>query len=123
MKKNHLLSALVAISAIGLSAAPALADWAAIAYSRSTGKYGRAWGSSYSSTVRDRALRNCNRRDCKVELLFENKCGALARKRNNTQIVVTGYSNNSRTEAGNQAITNCGSNCELVTVICSNTEN
>lgn len=123
MKKTYLLSALVAISAIGLSASPALARWAAIAYSRTTGTYSTAWRHYTSNNARDRALSNCNKRDCRVELLFENKCGGLARKRNNTEIVVAGYSNNSRTDAGNQAIANCGSNCQLVTVICSNTEN
>ncbi|MBP0007153.1 MULTISPECIES: DUF4189 domain-containing protein [unclassified Roseofilum] len=87
----------------------ALADYGAIAYSRSTGRWGASWQHLYSDLARDRALYNCDRRDCVVEALIENTCGALARKRNNTQVVATGFSDR-RDRAVNRALAACGSN-------------
>ena len=128
MKKIHSLSALLAISSSLFFAVPALADYGAIAYSRNTGRYGSSWRYTYSNLARNTALDNCRNsngrpKDCVVEVLFNNKCAALARKRNNTQVVAAGFSSNSRREAGNNALSACGRNCQLVTTICSNGNN
>lgn len=111
-----------AIAVQGLMPNIALADYGAIAYSRNTGRWGASWQQLYSSLARDTAVRYCDRRDCVVEALIENTCGALARKRNNTQVVATRFSDR-RDQAGNRALQACGSDCQLVTTVCSNSDN
>lgn len=58
-----------------------------------------------------------------VDVLVQNQCAALARKRNSYSFVTTGVHPNSRSAAGNKAMAACGSNCQLVATICSNADN
>ncbi len=125
MKKPKLLgiATLIAIPMSILASMPALADYAAIAYSRSTGYYGSSWKQYYASNARNRAISNCNSRGCTVEVLVQNQCAALARKRNSYSFVTTGVDSYSRSAAGNKAMAACGDNCQLVTTVCSNSDN
>ena len=125
MNKPKLLgmATLIAIPVTILASMPALADYAAIAYSRSTGYSGYSWKHYYASSARDRAISSCNSRGCTVEVLVENQCAALARKRNSYSFVTTGVDSYSRSAAGNKAMAACGDNCQLVTTVCSNSDN
>jgi len=125
MKKPKLLgmATLIAIPVTILASMPALADYAAIAYSRSTGYSGYSWKHYSASSARDRAISSCNSRGCSVEVLVENQCAALARKRNSYSFVTTGVDSYSRSAAGNKAMAACGDNCQLVTTVCSNSDN
>jgi len=71
----------------------------------------------------DEALSKCSYysgTSCVIEMSFENQCGSLARKSDNYQVVAAGWSDDSRREAGNNALASCGEGRELVTTVCSN---
>ncbi len=125
MTKPKLLgmATLLAIPMTILASMPALADYAAIAYSRSTGYSGYSWKHYSASSARDVAIRSCNSRGCTVEVLVQNQCAALARKRNSYSFVTTGVDSYSRSAAGNKAMAACGNNCQLVVSVCSNVDN
>ena len=116
----------IGITCIGCSVSlvsVAFADWAAIAYNRNTGASGKSWKYYSAKSARNAALDACNENRCVAEMVFEDYCGALARKRNNISIIFAGWSVNSLREAGNNALAKCGEKCELVTSVCSNIDN
>ena len=119
MKKFFVLAS-ISLGLTLFTMTPAFANWAAIAYCRNTGYFGEGYH-PYSSAASRYALADCTGygKRCVVEMLFEDQCGALARKRDDISIIAAGYSKNGRDEAGNNALAACGSDCELVTTICS----
>ncbi|MEU2255486.1 DUF4189 domain-containing protein [Nocardia xishanensis] len=81
------LTAAIAGSLLGVTAGPASAGsdkWGAIAYSPSTGVTGASW--NYSTDVRAEraAIDSCDESDCRVLVNFVNKCGAVARAKDNS---------------------------------------
>lgn len=70
MKKPKSLgvATIIAIPMTILASMPALADYAAIAYSRATGYSGSAWKYYSASLARDNAIYNCNSRGCTVQV-------------------------------------------------------
>ena len=125
MKKTKVfgIGILIAFPITIMTSMPALADYAAIAYSRSTGYSGYSWKHYSATNAREGAISSCNSQGCTVEVLVENQCAALARKRNDFSFVTTGVDSNSRSAAGNKAMAACGSNCQLVASVCSNIDN
>jgi|GEM_PF-1276368 len=121
-KKVTLILSGVSFGIIALAASPALAGYGAIAYSRTTGAWGRATNNSQEDLAQSSALLHCNTntedRDCAIEVRIENQCGALARKNDNSNFVTSGFAQD-RSDAGNEAIAACGDNCQLVTSVCS----
>jgi hypothetical protein len=66
---------------LALAAAPALAEFGAIAYSAQTGGYGIGWKAGAREQAESDAMAGCvgYGRGCAVTLAFENACGALAK--------------------------------------------
>lgn len=73
------MAVLLATALAGPSTALA-ANYGAIAYSPSTGAFGRSWDYPNRRGAERRALNGCraHARDCRVAIWFRNACGALA---------------------------------------------
>ena len=108
-----------------LLGSPAIArddgDYGAIAYSRRTGHYGYATHHRSRRAAEDRALDECARRDCKIEVWFRDNCAALA---TGSEGQVVGWAYNRRLEeAKENAIEQCrahdGRHCRVVVSACS----
>ena len=119
MTKKLLVSVVPVFFTAVLFSNTATADCARIAYSRTTGNYGTGWesGSCGSSSTND-AIYHCDKGDCIVELTVTSGCGSIARKIDDTNFIVTGEAD-SKSDAGNKAMANCGSDCKLVTTACA----
>lgn len=77
------LAAIVLTVGMAIPGAASAQNYGAIAYSPSTGAWGRSWDYRTRRTAERRAMRHCRRRarDCRV-LWFRNACGAVAVGRN-----------------------------------------
>lgn len=81
------LTAAVAGTLLGVSAGPAVAradEWGAIAYSPSTGATGGARNYSTKTRAERVAVDTCGKSDCRVLVNFVDKCGAVARAKDNS---------------------------------------
>jgi hypothetical protein len=85
-----------------LLGSPALADFASIAYSPSTGEYGYSHGWATRQQADATALSNCPAADARIVVWVENGWAALAKDSNGEWS--TGWSLNSRAEAEDIAI-------------------
>ncbi|HEX3067257.1 MAG TPA: DUF4189 domain-containing protein [Thermoanaerobaculia bacterium] len=95
--------------------------YGAIAYSTRTGNYGYADNAGTRAGAERRALENCERRDCKVEVWFRNSCGALATGEGGR---IYGWAQNSSLrEAKESAVEHCrhegGRRCRVVISACT----
>jgi uncharacterized protein DUF4189 len=61
-----------------LAAAPAYADFGAVAYDQNTGKYGASWNQPTQAKAYEAALKQCDSPGCIVHPVEPKGCGALA---------------------------------------------
>jgi hypothetical protein len=54
-------------------------NWGALAYSKSTGRYGFAYDFASQSQAINSAVERCKARDCQAVVWFVNGCGAFAK--------------------------------------------
>jgi hypothetical protein len=80
MRCRRTIAAGFAIAIFSLaSAAPAFAEYGAVARDEATGKYGFAWNEANQKQADDAAIKACNTTDCKVVFkVGPKKCGAMA---------------------------------------------
>lgn len=72
-------AALFAAASILLAATPALAGYGAIAWDKSSGKYGGTWNRATAEQAAERALSDCGASGCKIIMRTGAKqCAALA---------------------------------------------
>ncbi|HYM62506.1 MAG TPA: DUF4189 domain-containing protein [Thermoanaerobaculia bacterium] len=95
--------------------------YGAIAYSKRTGHYGYSSRALSRGEAEDRALRNCEGRDCRIEVWFRNSCGALA---TGSDGYVTGWAHDtSASEARERALRECrdrdGRRCRVIIWTCA----
>jgi hypothetical protein len=108
-------AAVVAITLFGVAQA-ARADFAAIAYSPSTNKYGYWYGARSRGAAENGAMRKCNGDDRRVVVWVENGWAALAA--NNDGRWGYGWSTSSRAEAEGNALNNAGGAGDGAYVLC-----
>lgn len=121
MKKSFWLVVLVLI---GLTVADsALAEWAAIAYSPSTGRYGTASNRGSSQEAVKSALNACSESDCRLIVADNNACIAIAA---GYQAITAGstalYESMPRYNAKQRALGDCENrtvSCNLICSVCS----
>lgn len=98
-------------------------SFSAIAFSKSTGKYGGAWNHKSFEAAQSRAMQECGVIDCESVLVFQNSFGAFAQ----ADDTWGGGSANTQAQAEQMAIQSCkkiASNpetCEVTLVINSST--
>ncbi len=79
MRRLWIVSALLAFAYTLLPALPAAAGYGAIAWDKSTGKYGASWNQSTKQLAEEAALGECGASGCKVVgRVGPRMCGALA---------------------------------------------
>ncbi len=107
----------------GLSYVPGYGNsntfFGAIAYSKSTGRWGYSYGYGDPSSANNAARNECGRDDCEVKVVFWNGCGALAKGRNGGMGWGTA---GSRYGAESRALQECNSvdsDCEIICWACS----
>jgi len=105
---------------VGIEVAAAADVFGAIAYSKSTGKWGYSYDYSSREEAESAAVGNCDRNDCVVKSWFKNSCGALAKASNKA----LGYSWGApdRERAERIALSKCrerGSRCRIITWACT----
>jgi hypothetical protein len=61
------------------NAAPAHAEYGAIAYDQATGSYGSSSNEPTAARAKELALKNCGSPDCQVHPVEPHGCGALAK--------------------------------------------
>lgn len=124
MKKQTIswLSATVGISLNALFVAPAFADWAAIAYSRSTGASGTIAEVATAAEAAKSALNICAKSDCEVVVADERSCVAVAAARDG--VVAGGGDPKWASDAEKRALEVCNRRssyvCRVVSSVCSN---
>lgn len=100
--------------------AQAYDSYGAIAYSKSTGRYGYSYDYGTQSMAEAQALGNCGDVSCHVYVWFKNSCGALAKADNGD--LGWGWSG-SRGSAEARALANCrsvsGQSCDIVCWACT----
>lgn len=71
---------LIAVAAVMLTAAavPAWAGYGAIAYGQYDRKIGASWDQPTQAQAFEKALRQCDSKDCRVHAVMPKGCGALA---------------------------------------------
>ncbi|OQW91111.1 MAG: hypothetical protein BWK78_05490 [Thiotrichaceae bacterium IS1] len=120
MKIKSLFIPLVVASAIGLVATPAWADWAAITYSPSTGKYGSASQRSTAEEATKSALNTCGESDCDLVVADNNTCIAVAVY---DDVTGAGSAKEYKSDAEKMALDSCNSRargyCKVLTSLCS----
>ena len=88
-------------------------NYAAIAYSESTGAWGSGYNFSSRAAAEMSAMSRCGRGDCEIKVWFVNACGALAVGQDGA--LGWGWAD-SRAEAENIALAEChsrGSGCGI----------
>ena len=80
MRRRLTIAAGLAIAMLGLAnAAPAFAEYGAVAHDESTGKYGFAWNEANQKQADEAAIKACNTSGCKIAFrVGPKRCGALA---------------------------------------------
>jgi hypothetical protein len=120
--KKTLLIAFGLISLLGVSGSMASAEnhrFGAIAYSKSTGRFGSSWQVPNQFDAEERAVSACNRPDCRPVVWFKNGCGALARARNGAIVYAwSGSITDAKLRASNRCTAQWGS-CKLICSVCS----
>lgn len=94
-------------------------QFGAIAYSKSTGRWGYSYGYRDPSSANNAAMNRCDRDDCEVKLVCWNGCGALAKGRDGGMGWGTA---GPRSGAEVQALQECNgvdNNCEIICWACS----
>jgi len=77
--RRVMMTAAALSALIAFTAAPALAEYGAIAWDKETGKYGSSWNQSTPKRAADVALGECGASGCKVIIRSRQAtCGALA---------------------------------------------
>jgi hypothetical protein len=100
----------IAIAAVLLGsswiAAPALAQYGAIAWDKETGKYGASWKQLTQKLANEKALAECGTSGCKVVTRIDPiRCGALATTADGKQVGAA--ARKTRDEARLAALKNC----------------
>lgn len=85
---------------------PALAEYGAIAYSESTGKYGLSYSYGSQQAAQQRALDECEGSDKEIEVWVNDGWAAVAVNKDGE--VAYGWSKSSRADAENRALANGG---------------
>jgi hypothetical protein len=104
MRRAVLTAALAAL--VPLTAAPAFAQFGAIAWDKETGKYGASWNQDSSKRAEEVALGECGTTGCKVIIRTRRAmCAALAT--NDSGKYAGGASRRDRDGARLAALANC----------------
>lgn len=78
MRRISLIAGVLGV-ALAAQAAPALADYGALAYDDGAHKYGFSWNEGNERKAEDNALKSCGSDKCKVVFRTGSKeCGAIA---------------------------------------------
>lgn len=77
MRKTGILTVAAAIATL-VGAAPAFADFGAIAYDQTTGRYGFSWNQPTQDRANALARKDCGSDSCRLIPVPPAKCGALA---------------------------------------------
>jgi Domain of unknown function (DUF4189) len=78
---RHVISTATFLLGLGwmlMLAAPALAEYGAIAWDEETGKYGASWNQDTPKRAAEKALSDCGATGCKVIIRPTTVCAALA---------------------------------------------
>lgn len=95
----------------------------AIAYSKSTGRFGSSWNQSNRFSAERSAMSSCGRSDCRVLLWFQNGCGALAVNRNGGHAWNLGRSLYEAKLLTSNRCTSQYGGCKLICSVCSGGNN
>jgi len=79
MHRAALITAATAALILSSAAAPAQAQYGAIAYDQMTGKYGSSSNEPNAARANEMALQNCASPECRVHAVEPHGCGALAK--------------------------------------------
>jgi Domain of unknown function (DUF4189) len=79
MHRAALIAATAALILSSAAAAPAHAQYGAIAYDQMSGKYGSSSNQSSAARANEVALKNCASSECRVHPVEPHGCGALAK--------------------------------------------
>ncbi|HAT13614.1 MAG TPA: hypothetical protein DCS91_08645 [Microcoleaceae bacterium UBA11344] len=122
MKTISFFSLVIGTSTTVFLATPAFADWAAIAYSRTSGRHGAVAERSTSQEAAKSAINTCGKADCEVIAIDNTACIAVAADRNGT----VGAASHPKwaSDAAKMAVSNCNRTakgyCQVISSICSN---
>jgi len=94
-------------------------QYGAIAYSKSTGRFGSSWNQATRNTAERSATSTCGRQDCRVLLWFQNGCGALAVARNGGHAWNLGRSLYEAKLLTSNRCTSQFGGCKLICSVCS----
>jgi hypothetical protein len=73
----------ISLTASIAGAAPALAQYGAIAYDIANGRWGATWNQPTPAAAQEHAMRDCNSGGCQIRLAIgPHQCGALATTEN-----------------------------------------
>ncbi len=111
---------LVALAAVlALIRCPTGDSFGAIAFSRASGRTGQSSNCCTRSTADRRAVADCRKADCRVEVWLDNNCGALAAGRGGWAYAV----GDDKVQAERLALSQCaahgGSRCKVAASLCS----
>lgn len=99
-------AALLGLASVELIAAPALAEYGAIAWDKETGKFGSSWGQTTAQRAAEAALSECGATACKVVIRpGRRECAALATTENGKY--AGGAARKDRDSARLAALANC----------------
>ena len=107
MRRTTLAAAsLLGLASIQLTAAPAHAQYGAIAWDKDTGKYGASWNQTTAQRAAEAALSECGSTGCKVVIRpGRRECAALATTENDKY--AGGAARKGRDDARLAALANC----------------
>jgi len=121
--KKTLVTVITFIGLTAITISPVFAEWAAIAYSKSTGRYGTASDRSTAEEAAKSALNTCNESDCQVTVTDNDACIAFAVGYRGVFAASTSLDSfQSKYSAEKKALENCNRDtvsCELITSVCS----
>ncbi|MBV9555351.1 MAG: DUF4189 domain-containing protein [Alphaproteobacteria bacterium] len=78
MRSAALMAALAFTGGLAVAAAPARADFGAIAYDQASGRYGFSWNEGTPQRAGELAKKDCGGDSCRVIPVAPRLCGALA---------------------------------------------
>jgi hypothetical protein len=115
LREAGLLSAVV----LALVRCPTGNSYGAIAFSAATGRSGASSNYCTRSTADRRAVSECGRVDCRVEVWLDNNCGALAAGKGGWAYAVGDAQPDAERLALSQCASRGGTRCRVAASLCS----
>jgi hypothetical protein len=92
MRRGGLIAAAIAVTGVLAVTTPARAEFGAIAYDQSTGRYGFSWNEATPQRAAELAKKDCASPNCRLFPVNPRQCAALATAENQKESNAWGVS-------------------------------